>query len=70
MAFSIGKAARWLGVAMDIAIMPAAGALVGYFADKYFGTGPILTLVFGFLGVAGAFMQLIKMAKEMQRDSQ
>ena len=64
-----GTWARWLAVALDIAMMPAAGALIGHYVDEYFGTDPILTVTLCILGVVARFVELIRTAKEMQQDS-
>jgi F0F1-type ATP synthase assembly protein I len=64
-----GTWARWLAVAVDMAMMPAAGALIGHYVDQHFGTDPILTLTFCLLGVVAGFVELIRTAKEMQQDS-
>ena len=64
-----GTWARWLAVAVDMAMMPAAGALIGHYADEHFGTDPILTLTFCLLGVVAGFFELIRAAKDMPQDS-
>jgi F0F1-type ATP synthase assembly protein I len=68
MASQRGTWARWLAVGLDMAMLPAAGALIGHYADLHFGTDPILTLVFCLFGVVAGFIELIRTAKEMQQD--
>jgi ATP synthase protein I len=55
-------------VGMAMALSIALGAGIGYYLDKFFGTGPWLTLVFLGFGIAAAFRSLYilyKKAKEL-----
>lgn len=69
MASRRGTWARWLAVGLDVAMMPAAGALLGHYADAHFGTDPILTLVFCLLGAVAGLTELVRTAKDMQQDN-
>jgi F0F1-type ATP synthase assembly protein I len=42
-----------LGQAVELVLTPVLCGLFGVWLDHLFGTGPILMLVFGFLGVVG-----------------
>jgi len=48
-------------LAMEMAFSVLAGALFGYVLDAYFGTLPILTLVFLFLGFVAGVVTFIKL---------
>ncbi len=39
------------------------GFVIGYFLDKYFGTEPILLIIFVLYGIIAAFVNLLKYAK-------
>ena len=40
-----------LGMAVEIVVSPLLFALFGYWLDGRFGTGPVLAIAFGLLGV-------------------
>ena len=45
-----------IGIAMALSI--ALGAFIGYYLDKWLGTGPWLSLIFLGFGIAAAFRNL------------
>jgi ATP synthase protein I len=51
-------------VGMAMALSIALGAGIGYYLDKFFGTGPWLTLVFLGFGIAAAFRSLYILYKK------
>jgi ATP synthase protein I len=46
----------------------AVGLLIGYFLDKWLGTGPWLLLVFSLLGAASGLISLIRAVIKFNRD--
>ena len=44
-----------------------AGGGLGYFADRYFGTAPILMFVGVFLGIAAGFWNLYRVVSRFER---
>jgi F0F1-type ATP synthase assembly protein I len=51
-----------IGIAMALSI--AIGALVGYYLDRWLGTGPWLSFIFLGLGIAAAFRNLFILYKK------
>lgn len=45
-----------------IAASLCVGLFIGYQADRYFGTSPVFTLVFIFLGMGAGMVELFKVA--------
>jgi F0F1-type ATP synthase assembly protein I len=56
-------ASRYLEIGMAFPACLVAGLLIGYGLDKLFGTN-YLYLVFMLLGIAGAFVQLLRLLKK------
>ena len=46
----------------------AVGSIIGFILDNWFGTKPILIIVFFFFGTAAGITNVIKAAKKMQKD--
>ena len=46
-----------LGMAVEIVVSPLLFALFGYWLDGLFGTGPVLAIAFGLLGVFAIAMR-------------
>lgn len=46
----------------------AVGLLMGYFLDKWLGTGPWLLLVFSLLGAASGLISLIRAIIKYNKD--
>lgn len=54
------------GLGLAIALPISGGTIVGFFLDKNFHTGPVLTLIFLLGGIFLAFMVVFKKIKEIQ----
>jgi ATP synthase protein I len=63
---------RSIGLAISIPAMMGAsavvGALIGFFLDKWLGTGPWLLLVFLVLGLLTGLRETIVLINRMNRD--
>ena len=57
------QTSRYLEIGMAFPACLVAGLLIGYGLDKLFGTH-FLYLVFMLLGIAGAFVQLLRLLKK------
>lgn len=62
---SVGELAS-VGVAMVLATVIGLGA--GYYADRWLGTSPWLTLLGLGLGIAAGFVTLFRSVKSAERD--
>ncbi len=62
-AASLGKA---LKIGTELVASVAVGATLGFILDNWFGTKPLLTICFFFLGVAAGILNVFKSAKRMQ----
>ncbi len=62
---SIGQALR-LGT--DLVAGVAIGGLIGYWLDQWFGTRPILFIVFFLLGTAAGFLNVYRTAQDIQKE--
>jgi ATP synthase protein I len=62
------KAARYSAVGLEMGFSVAIGVAIGYFLDRFFLTGPWLTLVFLLCGVAAAFRSLFSLMKSVDRN--
>ena len=54
--------AATLGFLFPVSI--ALGFGMGYGLDRFFNTKPWMTMIFGIIGIAAAFMQLFKTGKD------
>ncbi|MDO8530821.1 MAG: AtpZ/AtpI family protein [Dehalococcoidia bacterium] len=54
------SALRYIGLGWYVAICLVAGLVLGLWADDWLGTRPLFMLVGLFLGIAGAFLGLIR----------
>ena len=61
----IGNAFR-LGTEMVAAVL--VGTIIGFILDNWFGTKPILIIVFFFFGAVAGITNVIKAARKMQKD--
>lgn len=50
-----------LGFIFPLSILGGFG--IGYYLDKFFNTGSVMTIIFTTLGIAGAFVQLFRFGK-------
>ena len=55
-----------LGTELVAAVI--VGTIIGFILDNWFGTKPILVIVFFFFGTAAGITNVIKAAKKMQKD--
>jgi len=58
----------YLAAAMQFTTSPIAGGAAGYFADKYFRTGPTLALIGFVLGFIGGTINLVRLLKVPQKN--
>ena len=54
-----------MGIAMVAAV--AIGLAVGYWLDKWLGTGPWLTMLFALLGIVAGFLNMVRDVKRFGR---
>ena len=55
-----------LGTELVAAVI--VGTIIGFILDNWFGTKPILIIIFFFLGAAAGIVNVIRAAKRMQKD--
>ena len=55
-----------LGTELVAAVI--VGTIIGFILDNWFGTKPILIIIFFFFGTAAGITNVIKAAKKMQKD--
>tara|TARA_Y100000590_G_C15659104_1_gene991848 strand:- start:616 stop:894 length:279 start_codon:yes stop_codon:yes gene_type:complete len=63
-AASLGNA---LKIGTELVASVAVGSTIGYLLDSWFGTKPLLTICFFFIGVAAGIMNVFKSAKKMNK---
>ena len=64
-ATSLGKA---LKISTELVAAVVVGTTIGFLLDNWFGTKPILTICFFFIGVAAGILNVIKSAKRMHNN--
>jgi len=64
-ATSLGKA---LKISTELVAAVVVGTTIGFLLDNWFGTKPILTICFFFMGVAAGILNVIKSAKKMHNN--
>ncbi len=57
-----------LGLEMGLSL--AIGIAIGYDLDRYFGTSPILTIVFMIFGLIAGMRRLYTLWKKMEREDE
>ena len=62
-AASLGKA---LKISTELVAAVVVGSIIGFLLDDWFGTKPLLTICFFFMGVAAGILNVFKSAKKMQ----
>jgi ATP synthase protein I len=67
-AVNLGKLADLLSLGLLLPSSIAVGLLMGYFLDKWLGTGPWLLLVFSLLGAASGLISLIRAIMKYNKD--
>ena len=65
-AASMGKA---LKISTELVASVLVGSIFGFILDNWFGTKPWLILIFFFVGVIAGIMNVIKSAKNMQKQT-
>ena len=55
-----------LGTELIAAVI--VGTIIGFILDNWFGTKPLLIIIFFFFGDAAGIINVIKTAKKMQKD--
>jgi|TARA_B110000438_G_scaffold272039_1_gene290434 ATP synthase protein I len=63
-AASLGKA---LKISTELVAAVAVGAILGFILDNWFGTKPLLTIIFFIMGVVTGILNVFKSAKKMQK---
>ena len=63
-AASLGKA---LKISTELVAAVAVGVTIGFLLDNWFGTKPILTICFFFMGVAAGIINVFRAAKKMNK---
>ena len=64
-AASLGKA---LKISTELVAAVVVGTILGFILDNWFDTRPWLTISFFFMGVAAGILNVIKSAKNMQKN--
>jgi ATP synthase protein I len=67
-AVNLGKFANLWSLGLLLPSSIAVGLLMGYFLDKWLGTGPWLLLVFSLLGAASGLISLIRAIMKLNKD--
>jgi ATP synthase protein I len=57
-----------LGIEMGVSL--AIGLAIGYYLDRYFGTSPILTVVFMIFGLVAGMRRLYTLWKKMEKEDE
>ena len=66
---SLGRAAPYLGIGMQLAISMVTYVAIGYFADRWLGTQPWLLVAGAVVGMIAFFVQLYRMVGRMNEDT-
>jgi len=64
-AASLGKA---LKISTELVASVFVGSTIGFLLDNWFGTKPMLTICFFFMGVAAGILNVFKSAKKMHKN--
>ena len=64
-ATSVGKA---LKISTELVAAVVVGSTIGFLLDNWFGTKPILTICFFFMGAAAGILNVFKSAKKMHKN--
>tara|TARA_Y100000590_G_scaffold332115_1_gene377573 strand:+ start:1089 stop:1370 length:282 start_codon:yes stop_codon:yes gene_type:complete len=63
-AASLGKA---LKISTELVAAVFVGSIIGFLLDNWFGTKPLLTICFFFMGVAAGILNVFRSAKRMNK---
>ncbi|MBI5967313.1 MAG: AtpZ/AtpI family protein [Deltaproteobacteria bacterium] len=58
---------RYSAIGLEMGFSVAIGAAIGYYLDRFFDTGPWLTLIFLILGAVAGFRSLFSLMKEIAK---
>lgn len=58
-----GRSSSAMSVGIDLVAGVASGSFIGYYLDKWLGTLPVFFIICFFLGVAGAFRNILRSAE-------
>ena len=61
---SMGKA---LKISTELVAAVVVGSIIGFLLDNWFGTKPLLTIIFFIMGVAAGILNVFRSAKRMQK---
>ena len=64
-AASLGKA---LKISTELVAAVVVGSTIGFLLDNWFGTKPLLTICFFFMGVAAGILNVFRSAKKMNNN--
>jgi ATP synthase protein I len=62
------EALRATSLGWELALPIFGGVLIGYYLDRWLGTGHVLTLGLLFLGVVAGFYNVLRFARKINRD--
>ena len=54
-------------ISTELVAAVIVGTIIGFILDNWFGTKPILILIFFFMGVAAGIVNVVRSARNMQR---
>jgi|TARA_B100002003_G_scaffold215071_1_gene213689 ATP synthase protein I len=63
-AASLGKA---LKISTELVAAVVVGSTIGFLLDNWFGTKPLLTICFFFMGVSAGILNVFRSAKKMNK---
>jgi len=63
-AASVGNA---LKISTELVAAVVVGSTIGFLLDNWFGTKPLLTICFFFIGVAAGMLNVFRSAKRLQK---
>ena len=64
-AASLGKA---LKISTELVAAVLVGATIGFILDNWFGSKPLLIIIFFFIGVSAGILNVFRSAKQMQKN--
>jgi len=59
---------RYSAIGLEMGFSVAIGVVIGYYLDRFFETGPWLTIVFLILGAVAGFRSLFSLMKEIAKN--
>ncbi len=60
--------AKAFKISTELVAAVVVGSTIGFLLDNWFGTKPMLTICFFFMGVAAGILNVFKAAKKMHKD--